>query len=63
MTTTLARTTEELSAFDLTLRELIAERARYEDLRRIGASLGERADSLERLHGLRSRIALLREGW
>ena len=43
--------------FEGTLRELSATRMRYEDLRRQGASLSERARLLGELHNLRARMA------
>ena len=40
--------------------ELLATRARYENLRMAGASYSDRADMIERLHSLRHDMGLLR---
>lgn len=48
--------------FDSLLRQLSAERARYEDLRACGSVL-EAMDSYTTLHDLRARIADIQAPW
>jgi len=49
-------------SFDELYSELAKTRAYYEELRTSNGSLRARADARQRLHGLRSQLAILREG-
>lgn len=48
--------------FDTLLRQLAAERARYEDLRAAGSAI-DAIDSRTTLHSLRARIADIQAPW
>ena len=49
-------------SFDELYSELTKTRAHYDELRTRNGSLRARADTRQRLHGLRSQLAILREG-